>query len=75
MPVYDYRCDTCTTEFEARRRVEERDQTACPRCGGLKVTRAMPLTVTYVKAPVRASAPPEWCCGGEGAEGCCCAGG
>lgn len=76
MPLYDYRCETCTTEFEARRPVEERDTAVCPKCGGMRVTRPMPLVVTYVKSAAPApQALPEGCCGGaqDGAAcGCAC---
>jgi len=72
MPLYDYRCDACATEFEARRAVEARDEAPCPKCGGIRVTRAMPLVVTYVKSGRQAQPAPEGCCGGF-AEGAACA--
>ncbi len=35
MPVYEYRCSKCGTEFEVMRRMAEADlPAACPGCGG-----------------------------------------
>ncbi len=73
VPLYDYRCETCTAEFEARRPVEERDRAVCPKCGGMRVTRGMPLGVTYVKSARGTDPIPEGCCGGaEDGAGCAC---
>jgi putative FmdB family regulatory protein len=33
MPIYEYRCDSCTEEFEVLTRFAERDQAqVCPAC-------------------------------------------
>lgn len=71
MPIYDYRCEGCATEFEARRPVEQRDEVPCPQCGGRQVVRAMPLAVTYVKSP-RAAMPADCCGGARDGSGCAC---
>ncbi|MFQ5860112.1 MAG: FmdB family zinc ribbon protein [Dehalococcoidia bacterium] len=34
MPIYEYHCSKCRSEFEQRRSIEERDASAtCPACG------------------------------------------
>ncbi len=35
MAIYEYRCGSCGTEFEARRPMSEASEPApCPKCGG-----------------------------------------
>ncbi|MHC4469755.1 MAG: zinc ribbon domain-containing protein [Planctomycetota bacterium] len=35
MPVYEYVCGGCKTEFQLRRpRVDNRKKASCPECGG-----------------------------------------
>lgn len=35
MPIYEYRCSQCGTEFELMLPLAQRDSpTPCPRCGG-----------------------------------------
>jgi|FLYN01.1.fsa_nt_gi putative FmdB family regulatory protein len=38
MPLYDYRCDDCGQQFEARHSFDERVE-CCPSCGQPAVTR------------------------------------
>jgi len=38
MPLYDYRCDACGSEFEVRHGFDEYAQ-ACPVCGETRVRR------------------------------------
>lgn len=40
MPVYEYACDGCGTEWEAYRQVEDRDNETCESCNR-KATRLM----------------------------------
>lgn len=35
MPLYDYKCTECGTNFEANRRIADREASDCPHCGGL----------------------------------------
>lgn len=32
MPMYDYRCPTCSNEFEAMHKVADRKESPCPNC-------------------------------------------
>ena len=36
MPIFEYECHTCTTQFEMLRRASDADTSLeCPRCGAL----------------------------------------
>jgi putative FmdB family regulatory protein len=68
MPLYEYRCPTCATTFEALRPAAEADLAlACPSCDHATSQRILSLFATSVKtggadrpAPVMAGG----CCGG-----------
>lgn len=34
MPVYEYRCDACNTQFELRQKFSDPPADRCPKCGG-----------------------------------------
>ncbi len=34
MPIYEYVCEDCDTEFEQRRSYSEAGQASCPQCRG-----------------------------------------
>ena len=34
MPVYEYRCDACTIQFELRQKFSDLPADQCPTCGG-----------------------------------------
>ena len=34
MPLYEYRCESCHTVFEAYKRLSDKAEEACPACGG-----------------------------------------
>lgn len=72
MPWYDYRCESCAHDFEARMTVERRDEAPCPECGSTRVRRAMPAVLTIVKASAKPVAM-QGCCGGAEGAGCACA--
>ncbi len=76
MPLYDYRCEDCAKPFEARMPVERRNEAACPACGGRRVVRLMPLSVTVLTGGGPSAGPADDgdCCGGGcGESGCACA--
>lgn len=33
MPMYDYQCKRCENEFEAMKKLSERENADCPKCG------------------------------------------
>ena len=50
MPVYEYRCDQCTHQFEATQSIHARpEDTACPQCKGIGATRVLSAFASKVK--------------------------
>ena len=40
MPIFEYRCNDCTTDFEELRRASDADRpTQCPHCGAQDATK------------------------------------
>ena len=71
MPIYEYRCEHCSNEFETL--VMRRTETVtCPSCGGERLTKLLSAHAVGRGAPDTAcgAAPcaPEPMCG---AGGCC----
>jgi putative FmdB family regulatory protein len=72
MPLYEYVCRNCNSDFEALVAAGRRDEgTACPQCGGAKVARKISLMANPVvktgksggsSEPFSCGAPS--CCGG-----------
>jgi len=64
MPLYDYRCEACQTEFEALVRSLD-DRVACPQCGADQVRREMSVPAAAQIArnalPIAAAAPSGGC--------------
>lgn len=69
MPWYDFHCEACQKEFEARLAVAERDAARCPHCGSPRVLRRFPLSLTVLREG-RAAEPEGCACGRAG--GCAC---
>ncbi|HET9960994.1 MAG TPA: zinc ribbon domain-containing protein [Nitrospiraceae bacterium] len=50
MPVYEYRCEDCTSQFEATQSVHARpEDTICPHCKGQHATRLLSAFASTVK--------------------------
>lgn len=49
MPIYEYRCDGCSEEFEELVRNAAETGVVCPRCGSGAVTRRLSLFATEWK--------------------------
>jgi putative FmdB family regulatory protein len=75
MPIYEYRCASCSERFEELVRRPE-DAVACPECGGAEVERLLSVFAGVGGGDKRA-AGPDWsrvarrsvpagggCCGG-----------
>jgi putative FmdB family regulatory protein len=72
MPLYEYFCRNCQSDFETLVSAGKRDQgAACPQCGGAKVARKISLMAHPVvrsgksggsSEPFNCGAPS--CCGG-----------
>jgi len=42
MPVYEYRCEGCTHEWEAEQRITAAPQKSCPKCAADRAVRLIP---------------------------------
>jgi len=77
MPLYEYVCRACDTDFEALVPASRRDaaETACPQCGAAKTARKISLMAhPVVKGDGRSGVSPEpFNCGapGGGCGGAC----
>lgn len=50
MPVYEYRCDHCSHQFEATQSMHARpEDTVCPQCTGMGATRMLSSFASQVK--------------------------
>lgn len=43
MPIYEYHCDDCDSSFETLVQPGHDDETQCPSCNGVKLSREMSL--------------------------------
>jgi putative FmdB family regulatory protein len=73
MPLYDYRCTTCDTVYEARRSMADADHPAVCPDGHTGAVRMLPVFATVGHAdtppgPAMCGAPVAGGCGG----GCAC---
>lgn len=60
MPVYEYRCPKCDTDFELMRRINEMNEPAlCPQCGS-KTERLVSVFASKAGFYVRAPAKPAF---------------
>jgi putative FmdB family regulatory protein len=69
MPIYNYRCTACGTEFE--RLVRNGVEVSCPGCSGSELERLMSLTAR----PASAGKPADLSHLGPPPGGGCCGGG
>lgn len=72
MPLYEYVCRACNTDFETLVPASRRDaaDTACPQCGEAKTARKISLMARPIPSAGGASQPfdcgaPGGCCGGS----------
>jgi putative FmdB family regulatory protein len=69
MPIYEYRCESCSGKFDVLTRFAERDQAqVCPSCESSK-TRVLVSSFAFAGTGDSASAFEAG--GGESAGGCC----
>lgn len=72
MPAYEYRCEACDHEFDARQKMSDKPLEACPKCGG-----ALRRLISGGAGAITGSAAPAAACGmgscgmREAAGGCC----
>ncbi len=49
MPIYEYACEKCESEFEAEQRITDDPIKSCPRCKSRKVKRLISKTSFVLK--------------------------
>jgi putative FmdB family regulatory protein len=49
MPIYEYACEKCESEFEAEQRITDDPIKSCPRCKSKKVKRLISRTSFVLK--------------------------
>ena len=70
MPIYEYRCSSCGTEFE--KLVRASDMPECPSCQGRKLDKKLSVFATSSQEPAgRALPDPCAGCGNPGGPGSC----
>ncbi|MCS6860391.1 MAG: zinc ribbon domain-containing protein [Abditibacteriales bacterium] len=50
MPIYEFRCQECETQFEELVSLHNGQEVACPHCGGTSVKRLMSSFASRIKA-------------------------
>lgn len=70
MPIYEYHCPTCGTSFDYLARTLTDRPTACPHCGGERLTKA--LTTFQANTRPTASCPNAASCPHTHGPGCGC---
>ena len=73
MPIYEYICDDCQTEFE-KLVLNKQQEIACPKCAGKKATIQLSVFATSNGSANGSSAKPSTSFSGGGG-GSCCGGG
>jgi putative FmdB family regulatory protein len=69
MPIYEYTCNDCGSEFELLIRGEEKP--ACPSCGRKRLTKSLSVPAAHTggskepACPVQSSCPNQGCSGGR----------
>ena len=70
MPLYEYRCEDCQTEFELL--VRESTTLECPACHGARLEKQLSVFAVAGDQPMRAAAPgPCGACGHPDGPGSC----
>jgi putative FmdB family regulatory protein len=49
MPIYEYACEKCESEFEAEQRITDDPIKSCPRCKSRKIKRLISRTSFVLK--------------------------
>jgi putative FmdB family regulatory protein len=62
MPIYEYRCRSCSSEFEELvRSAEGQAAVSCPKCGKRQVERRLSVFAARDAAPASLPAMPGGC--------------
>lgn len=62
MPLYEYLCPSCNTQFEARQPFEDRENSPCPKCHKLarKKISVVNHTWTWCLDSLKDDIPRKW---------------
>jgi putative FmdB family regulatory protein len=74
MPIYEYICDDCQTEFE-KLVLNKQQEIVCPKCASKKATLQLSVFATSNGSSDGASAKPSTSFSGGGGGGSCSGGG
>ena len=73
MPIYEYACQHCHTEFETL--VRSGSQPSCPQCGSVELDKQLSVFATSASETARSSLPamagPCGSCGHPDGPGAC----
>ncbi|HEV2471730.1 MAG TPA: zinc ribbon domain-containing protein [Chthonomonadales bacterium] len=58
MPIYEFHCKECRSEFRTLRRSEQLSDVRCPSCGAQRVARLLSVTAAGRAAEVNSCAMP-----------------
>ena len=47
MPIFEFHCKGCRSEFKTLRRAEKLAEVACPSCGSDRVARLLSVTASH----------------------------
>jgi putative FmdB family regulatory protein len=65
MPVYEYRCEKCKTQYDIFHKGREiREDIVCPSCRSKKYKKLMSVSAVSAKGEPEASCGSGECCGG-----------
>lgn len=69
MPIFEYTCKTCGTEFETL--VRSSTAPGCPKCSSTDLEKKLSVFATASAAPEAPAAGPCGTCGHPGGPGSC----
>ena len=58
MPVYEYRCTKCQTEFEILKFNNKKNKVVCPKCGSNLVKKLI-SNLGFLRHPLQTISKPE----------------
>ena len=69
MPIYEYTCKKCDSQFEKLiKNISTNESIACPKCGSKQTARALSVFAVGSETPKSSTPAPGMCnrCGGPG---------
>ncbi len=66
MPAYEYHCEACDHQFDARQKMSDRPLEVCPKCGGAlhRLISGGAAAISHEAEPACAMRATGGCCGG-----------